>query len=187
MGTSMKATAPAITTQPSNQTVGAGQTATFSVVATGTAPLSYQWQKGASAIAGATSPSYTTPPTGLSDSGSTFRVVVSNSAGKATSDAATLTVNSVPATTDVLTYHNDIARTGQNLTESILTTSNVTSATFGKIGFYPVDGRVDAQPMYASNVAVGPDIAVRRPSRVHHSVHQQQPYPDQRKHICRIV
>jgi hypothetical protein len=54
----------------------------------------------------------------------------------------------------VLTYHNDIARTGQNLTESILTTSNVTSATFGKIGFYPVDGRVDAEPMYASNVTV---------------------------------
>jgi len=154
MGTSMKASAPAITTQPSNQTVEAGQTATFSVVATGTPPLSYQWQKGTSAIAGATSTSYTTPPTGLSDSGSTFRVIVSNSAGTATSDSATLTVNTVSATTDVLTYHNDIARTGQNLTESILTTSNVTSATFGKIGFYPVDGRVDAQPMYASNVTV---------------------------------
>jgi hypothetical protein len=152
--TSMKASAPAITTQPANQTVGAGLTATFSVVAIGTPPLSYQWQKGTSAISGATSTTYTTPPTGLSDSGSTFRVVVSNSAGTATSDAATLTVNSVSATTDVLTYHNDIARTGQNLTESILTTSNVTSATFGKIGFYPVDGRVDAQPMYASNVTV---------------------------------
>ncbi len=154
MGTPMKASAPAITTQPSNQTVGAGQTATFSVVATGTPPLSYQWQKGTSVIAGATSTTYTTPPTGLSDTGSTFRVVVSNSAGTATSAAATLTVNSVSATTDVLTYHDDLARTGQNLTESILTTSNVTSATFGKIGFYPVDGRVDAQPMYASNVAV---------------------------------
>lgn len=154
MGTPMKASAPAITTQPSNQTVGAGQTATFLVVATGTPPLSYQWQKGTSAIAGATSTTYTTPPTGLSDSGSTFRVVVGNSAGTATSAAATLTVNSVSATTDVLTYHNDLARTGQNLTESILTTSNVTSATFGKIGFYPVDGRVDAQPMYASNVTV---------------------------------
>lgn len=154
MGTPMKASAPAITTQPSNQTVGAGQTATFSVVATGTPPLSYQWQKGTSAIAGATSTTYTTPTTSLSDSGSTFRAVVSNSAGTATSAAATLTVNSVSATTDVLTYHNDLARTGQNLTESILTNNNVTSATFGKIGFYPVDGRVDAQPMYASNVTV---------------------------------
>jgi hypothetical protein len=150
----MKATAPAIMTQPSNQTVAAGQTATFSVVATGTAPLSYQWQKGTSNIAGATSTSYITPTTGLSDSGSTFRVVVSNSAGNATSNAAMLTVNSTSTTTDVLTYHNDIARTGQNLTETILTTNNVNSTTFGKLGFYPVDGLVDAEPLYASNVAV---------------------------------
>src|ERR1022692_1649834 len=101
VGTPMEASAPVITTQPANQTVGAGQTATFSVVATGTPPLSYQWQKGTSAIAGATSTTYTTPPTGLSDSGSTFRVVVSNSAGTATSDTATLTVNSVSATTAI--------------------------------------------------------------------------------------
>ena len=150
----MTPVAPTITTQPSDQTVTPGQTATFSVAATGTAPLSYQWQKGSSDIAGATSVSYTTPATGLSDNGSSFRVLVSNSAGNATSSAATLRVNSVSTTTDVLTYHNDIARTGQNLTESILTPSNVASATFGKIGFYPVDGRVDAQPMHASNVTV---------------------------------
>ena len=151
---SMKTMAPVITTQPSNQTVAAGQTATFSVVATGAAPLSYQWQKGTSDIAGATSTSYTTPPAGLSDSGSTFQVVVSNPAGTTTSNAATLIISNSPATTDVLTYHNDIARTGQNLTESLLTPSNVASATFGKIGFYPVDGRVDAQPLYASNVTI---------------------------------
>ncbi|HEY1312758.1 MAG TPA: immunoglobulin domain-containing protein, partial [Steroidobacteraceae bacterium] len=54
------AVAPSITTQPANQSVTAGQTATFSVVAGGTAPLSYQWQKGGAAIAGATAPSYTT-------------------------------------------------------------------------------------------------------------------------------
>jgi hypothetical protein len=147
--------APSITQQPSNQTVTAGQTATFSVTAAGTAPLAYQWQKGTAAITGATSASYTTPATTTSDNGTQFSVVVSNSAGKATSNAATLTVNPAPpATTDVLTYHNDIARTGQNLTETTLTTSNVTSATFGKLGFYPVDGLVDAEPLYASSVSV---------------------------------
>src|SRR5207249_8024356 len=49
------ATAPTITTQPVNQTVTAGQSATFTVVAYGTAPLSYQWQKNGANIPGATS------------------------------------------------------------------------------------------------------------------------------------
>ena len=87
------AAAPSITTQPANQTVTVGQTATFAVVATGTAPLSYQWQKNSSAISGATSASYTTPATTSSDNGAQFVVVVSNVAGNVTSNAATLTVN----------------------------------------------------------------------------------------------
>jgi hypothetical protein len=145
---------PSIQTEPANQTVVAGHSATFTVGATGTAPLTYQWQKGTTAISGATSASYTTPATMLSDSGSQFSVMVSNAAGKVTSSAATLTVNAATSSTDVLTYHNDIARTGQNLTEATLTTTNVTSATFGKVGFYSADGKVDAEPLYASNVAV---------------------------------
>ena len=147
-------TAPTITAQPANQSVTEGQTATFAVTATGTAPLSYQWQKGTSAISGATSASYTTPPTTTGDDGSQFKVVVSNSAGNKTSNTATLTVNAAASSTDVLTYHNDNGRTGQNLTETILTTTNVTSAKFGKLGFYSVDGLVDAEPLYAANVAV---------------------------------
>jgi hypothetical protein len=147
--------APSITQQPSSVTVTASQTATFSVTATGTDPLSYQWLKGTTTIPGATSASYTTPATTSADNGTQYKVMVSNSAGNATSNPATLTVNAAaPATTDALTYHNDIARTGQNLTETTLTTGNVTSAKFGKLGFYPVDGLVDAQPLYASNVAV---------------------------------
>src|SRR5438270_3571425 len=87
------ATAPSITTQPANQTVTVGQTATFTVVATGTAPLSYQWQKSGTAITGAISATYTTPATTSSDNGAQFVVVVSNVAGNVTSNAATLTVN----------------------------------------------------------------------------------------------
>ena len=85
--------APTITTQPANQTVTAGQTATFTVVAGGTAPLSYQWQKNGVNISGATANSYTTPVTAATDSGSTFDVIVSNTAGTVTSAKATLTVN----------------------------------------------------------------------------------------------
>jgi hypothetical protein len=87
------AVAPSITTQPASQTITAGQTATFSVVATGTAPLSYQWRKNGTAVAGAASASYTTPAVTSSDNGAQFRVVVSNSAGSVTSNAATLTVS----------------------------------------------------------------------------------------------
>ncbi len=90
---------PTITTQPSNQTVNPGQTATFSVTASGSAPLSYQWQKNGSEIPGATSASYTTPPATSGDSGKTFRCVVTNSAGSATSHNATLTVRIPPAVT----------------------------------------------------------------------------------------
>jgi hypothetical protein len=86
------AVAPTITTQPQNQTVTVGATATFTVVASGTAPLSYQWSKSGTAIAGATSASYTTPATVSADNGATFTVTVSNSAGSQTSNAATLTV-----------------------------------------------------------------------------------------------
>ena len=86
---------PTITTQPASVTVTAGQTATFTVVASGTAPLSYQWQKNGTNIPGATGPSYTTPATTLSDNGSTYKVTVTNAAGSATSNAATLPVKTV--------------------------------------------------------------------------------------------
>jgi chitodextrinase len=145
---------PAITQQPASKTVTVGQTATFTVVASGTAPFTYQWAKGGTAISNATASSYTTPATTTADNGSLFSVVVTNSAGSATSTSATLTVNAVSATTDVLTYHNDMARTGANTNETTLTPANVTSAAFGKIGNFAVDGKVDAQPLYASAVVV---------------------------------
>ena len=148
--------APAITVQPSDQSVSTGQPAIFTVTATGAGPLSYQWQKDAAPIAGATAPIYTTPATALSDSGSTFAVVVSDANGSATSRSAKLLVASgaIPAGTDVLTYKNDLSRTGQNLTESILTLANVNSAGFGLLRNLMVDGKVDAQPLYVSRLSV---------------------------------
>lgn len=149
------AVGPTITTQPANQTVTTGQSATFSVAATGTAPLSYQWQKNSSNIAGATAASYTTPATVASDSGTKFDVIVSNAMGAQTSAMATLTVSAAAGSTvNVVTYHYDNLRTGQNQNETILTPANVNSTTFGKLGSFTVDGLADAQPLYLSAVVM---------------------------------
>src|ERR1700733_3994767 len=155
-------TAPQIITQPASQTVTAGQSATFTVVATGSPTLTYQWQKNGANIAGATSASYSTTATATSDSGESFDVIVTNSFGTVTSNSASLTVN--PSTgsnpppggssTDVTTYHYDNLRTGQNTHETTLTHANVNSSTFGLLGSFPVDGHVDAQPLYLSAVTI---------------------------------
>jgi hypothetical protein len=65
---------------------------------------------------------------------------------RTTTDAAT------PSNVRVLTYHNDVARTGQNLQETFLTPSTVGSDAFGKVGFLATDGLVDAEPLYVSNL-----------------------------------
>jgi glucose/arabinose dehydrogenase len=93
---------PAITAQPANRTVAIGQTATFSVSATGSQPLSYQWQRGTVNIAGATGSSYSLVAA-AGDSGATFRVVVTNAFGTATSSSATLTVSSNAAPVATIT------------------------------------------------------------------------------------
>jgi glucose/arabinose dehydrogenase len=91
---------PTITNQPVSKTVSVGQAATFSVTASGTGTLTYQWQRNNGAggafanIAGATAASYTFSNAQVSDNGAQFRVIVSNANGGTTSNAATLTVSS---------------------------------------------------------------------------------------------
>jgi formylglycine-generating enzyme required for sulfatase activity len=87
---------PVITTQPSEQSVAAGDTATFSVTAAGNVlPLTYQWTSNGVNIAGATNALYTTPPTAAGDNGTFFAVVVSNSLGGTVSRGVLLTVGTI--------------------------------------------------------------------------------------------
>ena len=96
-------TAPTITTQPAGREVTVGQTAEFTVAATGE-NLSYQWQYSNNngtnwnVITGATGSSYTTDAATLEMNNYQYQCVVSNSAGSVTSDPVTLTVKSVPVT-----------------------------------------------------------------------------------------
>jgi len=96
-------TAPSIQNHPANRSVEAGATATFTVTATGSTPLRYQWLKNGVEIDGATTSSYTTPATVLADSGSTFSVVVSNDVGDTPSNEATLTVTAPVKSLDLNT------------------------------------------------------------------------------------
>ena len=88
-------------------------------------------------------------------------VTLSCGAASSSSSAATTTPSSpgtssnqpplqIPYPTDVLTYHYNVFRQGSTVQETTLTTSNVNVNTFGKVGFYSVDGKVDAQPLYVN-------------------------------------
>jgi hypothetical protein len=140
---------PVINTQPVAATITIGATATFSVTATGSGTLFYQWFKNGLSIMGATSASYTTPPAVSTDNNAFFFCYVSNSIGSTESNVVILTVKAATSST---TSQSDSARTGLNPNEAILTPENVNSAGFGKTGFFPVDGAVDAQPLYLSDV-----------------------------------
>jgi endonuclease/exonuclease/phosphatase family metal-dependent hydrolase len=128
---------PAITTQPQNQFVLAGQTATFSVAATGTPPLSYQWFFSGTNIAGATTNPFTLANVQLTNAGN-YSVVITNIAGSATSSAALLTVLFTnPA---VFAQWNFNSVPGDNNTGTGTTAPSVGSGTASMVGGVTANG-----------------------------------------------
>ncbi|KAB2674164.1 MAG: glucose dehydrogenase [Verrucomicrobia bacterium] len=95
--------APQIGTQPVGKTVTVGNAASFSVTAYGSPTLGFQWQSGGLNIPGATSATYTTPPTTLADNGSQYRCVVTNALGTTTSAVAILAVTTKNAPVPTIT------------------------------------------------------------------------------------
>ena len=86
----------AITAQPVNANIAAGQVASFTVEAGGTGPFGYQWQRNGAAIPGATAASYTTPALSFADNGALYAVVVRNAGGSMASANATVAVSTGP-------------------------------------------------------------------------------------------
>ena len=124
---------PAITTQPAAQTVTEGESATFSVTASGTAPFTYQWKKNDTVIEGVTTSSHTTDATVLGDSGAVFTVVVSNSVGSVTSSGAALTVNAaavVPVAPTITTQP-----TAQSIAAGAMATFSVAATGTGTLSY----------------------------------------------------
>jgi len=109
--------APTITQQPQSRTAAVGQSVTFTVAASGTTPLSFQWQRNNANITGATQSSFTIASVGAGDDGDTFRAIVSNAFGSATSNNATLTVtnNQPPVATITAPAAGTTFRGGQTI------------------------------------------------------------------------
>ncbi|MFN0156602.1 MAG: carbohydrate binding domain-containing protein [Bacteroidota bacterium] len=110
---------PFITLQPQSQNISEGHGVTFSVAASGTMPLLYQWRRDGIDVAGETSASLMFPAVSLADSGATFTCVVTNAGGSATSTTAVL---SVVASPPLITQHplDHIILVGQSASFSIL-------------------------------------------------------------------
>jgi len=162
---------PSITGQPLDLSILAGLTATFSVTATGTPPLAYQWLRNGVAIAGATNAGYSLVTT-LLDNGATFTAVVSNTAGSVTSRAAQLIVTPI-------TVAPTITRQPRSLTvaEGLDATFTVAATGTAQLAYqWSRKGAaiVDAiSASYATPINSIGDSSYRRPSR-NDSSHDQR-------------
>ena len=106
------ATPPSITSHPVSQTVQDGQSATFSVSATGDAPLTYQWQRGGADVPWATGTTYTLGNAQMSNDGTFWTARVTNPAGSVVSAGATLSVQAAPASGTVTLFAGDVEQMG---------------------------------------------------------------------------
>jgi len=108
------------------------------------------------------SPMNSAPPSLFRTAAVTAMLILSISLGcsGSSNDSNSPSPSPTPGITSagVFTYHNDNARTGQNLQETILTPANVDPTNFGKLFSSPVDGRVYAQPLYVPNVNIGGQV-----------------------------
>jgi hypothetical protein len=126
-------TAPAITTQPVNQSVNAGANVSFTVAASGTAPLSYQWRKNSTPIPGATTTAFNLTAVTVGDNG-TYSAVVTNAAGSATSANATLTVTQTTVIVSITSPTNGATFTAP--ASFTLAASATPAASITRVDFY---------------------------------------------------
>lgn len=143
---------PSILTQPVNKTVLYGTPTTFSVVASASAPISYQWYRGTTAISGATTASYTlASPQVATDNGAQFYVTVTNPLGSVTSDTVTLRV--VPAIIPLAITTQPAPKT---VLDGIDTALTVVADGTGTLGYQWMKGGTDIPGATAATLAFAP-------------------------------
>jgi hypothetical protein len=157
-------TVPVVLTHPADQSVVSGSAATFAVDATGAAPLTYQWASSSDGttftpIAGATGSSHDTGATALAQSGTLYRVVVSNALGSATSSHAQLTVTPVVVAPAIVVQPADQSVTAPATATFTVTASGTApsyqwqSSSDGGTTFAPVAGAADAPTLALLNTS----------------------------------
>ena len=157
---------PNITQQPQNAVVTVGQSASFSVSATSSSPLSYQWQSAPpgsstfSKISGAISSTYTTPASQLTDSGTQFQCVLTNSTGPVTSSIATLTVQA-PSTGVPYVSSKVLGSPRNNYSGWIgaSITTSVAPATITALGRIYISGNTGTHTVKIVNAGTGADVS----------------------------
>ncbi len=92
---------------------------------------------------------------GMSSTGTGSTTSAGTGTGTGTSSTGAAAAAATAYATDVLMHHNDLGRTGQMLAETTLTPANVNSTNFGKVAFLAADGKVDAQPLFVTNLPIG--------------------------------
>jgi uncharacterized repeat protein (TIGR02543 family) len=145
---------PTITTQPISQTVMTGANVSFTVAASGTPPLTYQWKKNGVSIAGATAATLSLANVQVGDSGS-YTAVVSNGGGPASSNPATLTVLP-PLSAPVITTQpaGRMATVGDNVSFTVVATGNPTPSYQWRKDGVNIAG-ANAPTLSLTNVQVG--------------------------------
>jgi len=143
-----------VTVTPQIQPLTSQQTQQFAATVPGGGSVNWS----VDGVAGGSTTVGTISASGIYTPGSAMGTHTITATDSANASVYGIATAAVTALSGVYTYHNDVARTGQNLQEYALTPGTVSSTTFGKLWSCPVDGDIYAEPLYVANLSIGTGV-----------------------------